>query len=161
VNSMHLEGQGQPRGQWGHPLVDYPAFCSTTRVRVRHPWMLVRAWWDFRAVSTRAQTIRGLRRTAFLVQGLRTFLIFSLWDREEAMLDFATHVDSHHAAARRAFGNAATNGERAEIWSAQWKMWSVSNNHEWNGTADLAATCATTRGEHAPAGAESIEMAEA
>jgi hypothetical protein len=99
--------------------------------------MLARAWWDFRTVSKLARTIPGLKRTAFLVESPRTFMILSLWDGEEAMLDFATSIDRHHVAVRTCFANAASIGARPEIWSAQWKLWSASNNLQWNGAADF------------------------
>jgi hypothetical protein len=132
-----LNGQTRRRGLWGHDLVDAPMFCSTTRVRVRHTWMLVRAWWDFRKVSKLARATPGLKRTAFLIESPTTFIILSLWDGEEGMLAFATYVDRHHVAVRRCFGNAASTEEHPEIWSAQWKIWSASNNLQWNGAADF------------------------
>jgi hypothetical protein len=101
--------------------------------------MLIRAWWDFRTVSGMARALPGLKRMTFLIDGPRTFLILSVWDGEEAMLDFATRIDRHHVAVRNCFADAASTGERPEIWSGQWKIWAASNNLNWNGTADFAS----------------------
>jgi hypothetical protein len=114
-------------------------FCTTTRVRVRAPWTLVRAWWHFRAVSGAAQAIPALKRTAFLIEGPRTFVILAVWDGEEGMLDFASRIDLHHASVRMCFAGAARTRERPEIWSAEWRMWAASNNLSWDGHADFAA----------------------
>jgi hypothetical protein len=105
--------------------------------------MLLRAWRDFRTVSKLAHGIPGLKRTAFLVESPRAFIILSLWDGEEAMLAFASNIDRHHVAVRTCFANAASTNARPEIWSAQWKIWSASNNLQWNGTADFVRLLST------------------
>jgi hypothetical protein len=131
------EDEHRRLGLWGHRLVDHPIFCSTTRVRVRHPLTLLTAWRHFRAISKQAQSIPALLRAAFLVEGPRTFVILSVWDGEQGMLDFASRVHLHHAAVRMCFCDAASVGEQAEVWSAQWRMWAASNNLSWRGTGDF------------------------
>jgi hypothetical protein len=139
VSAPGLNQRSRRVGLWGHPLVDYPMFCTTTRVRVRAPWTLLRAWWHFRIVSREARAIPAIKRMAFLVEGPRTFVILSVWDGEQGMRDFATRVDMHHVSVRMCFAQAAFTGDRAEIWSAQWRMWSASNNLSWDGHEDFAA----------------------
>jgi hypothetical protein len=116
---------------YGHPKVDYPLFCSITRVEVRWPWMLVSARVRFRQVRRQSHQIPGLLRSLFLVESPRTFLILSVWHREEGLLQFATSITTHHHAIRKMMRNARIVDGYPAIWSTQWKVWAVSNNLNW------------------------------
>lgn len=121
--------------QSGYELVESPAICVLTRVRLRSPLALPGMWLHYRRVSTATQKITGLMQTAFLIEDPCTFVILSLWSDEDAFLTFGTHTRSHLRAVRAALGSAART-PRVEIWSTEWKLRAISHNIDWNGFRD-------------------------
>lgn len=117
----------------GYTRVCSPISCVITRFHLRSPfWMLV-LYLHFRRVRHQARNIGGLLKTVFLVQGLRTCYTVSMWRDERSLLDFGTHVHAHVEAARSAFGASWNrNRNRPEIWSAQFRLWAVGANVNWD-----------------------------
>ncbi|MHB8685977.1 MAG: hypothetical protein ACYDB4_02145 [Candidatus Dormibacteraceae bacterium] len=128
---MHLDALGRKVGVYGHELVEAPLICVLTRIRVRSVWVMPAMWRAFRRVESDAKSIPELRRTAFLLEGPRSFFILSIWSNEAGLLAFGTQVHSHLAAVRRALASASRHGLRAEIWSTQWRIHAASNNTQW------------------------------
>jgi hypothetical protein len=87
-------------------------------------------------VRREAQRIRHLKRSAFLIEDLRTFFILSVWDSEDGLLEFGTVADSHVQAVRGSTSQAVSRDGNMEIWSTEWRLSSVSNNLNWGGRED-------------------------
>lgn len=153
---------GQELGLYGHPRVDYPLYCTVTRVRLRSAWHLPRAWSYFRRVRRQMHGLDGLRRASFAIAGPRTFIILSVWDHEIALLDFATSITAHHDAVRSTLRRARQIQGGPEIWSTQWKIWSVSNNLNWNGSREWSPVleAGALRSAHNQTGARALRDPE-
>lgn len=132
--------------------VDLPVLCVLTRFRVRSPLHLVLSYLDYRRVARDAASTPGLLRTAFLVEDPRTWYSLSIWRDRDRIPEFGTRVLSHVLAAHRVFGRFSMDERhRPELWSAKWRLESVSNNLSW-GDFDLrsmivAASRHRARGE--------------
>jgi hypothetical protein len=76
-----------------------------------------------------------LLNASFLVEDLHTCYTMSLWKDDCAILEFSTRVHAHISAANSAFGPTyRADLKRAEIWSAQFRLWAVSeHNLQWEG----------------------------
>lgn len=113
-----------------YEFVDRDVYCVLTRIRIRNPLRLLGMWRAYRKVRNEARRVRGLRQSAFLVEGPRTFVILSLWDHPSAFLDFGTHVHTHPPAVRQALHEAG--GRRGlRVWSTEWTLRAVSHNLDW------------------------------
>jgi hypothetical protein len=114
--------------------VDTPISCVITRFRLRSPWSLARFYLAFRRVRRAARDLEGLLQAGFLVENLRTCYTLSLWKDDWAIVDFG-NLRAHVDAANSAFGQTwRTDLKRAEIWSAQFRLWAVScHNLNWEG----------------------------
>lgn len=108
----------------------------------------------FRRVRKQATAIvPGLLKSTFLVEGLRTYYIFSLWTDDAAIVDFGGRVTSHVPSANWAVVQVYRKDlQRPELWSAQFRLWAVSHNLNWEGLDILGALAQQTRvifdGEH-------------
>jgi hypothetical protein len=90
----------------------------------------------FRKIRREArERIPGLIQAVLLLEGVRTCHTLSLWTDDNAIRDFGSHIHSHVPAARWAFSRLFFNHglRRAEIFSAQWKLWAVGHNLNWPG----------------------------
>lgn len=123
--------RGHPRSLSGYERVETPLYCVLTRVELRHAWALPAMWRIYRRVRNEARRVAGLKRCAFLVAGLRTFVILSIWDDEAGFLDFGTRVEQHLGAARRSLSNAGRGANGPRIWSTEWQIRAVSHNLGW------------------------------
>ena len=135
---MPQEFMGSKLGMYGHPRTDFPLFCTLTRVKVRTWFDVLRAWYMFKTVRNRSQRIIGLQRTKFLACADRSFIILSIWEREQALLEFASSVTSHHDSIRKILRRANWTHGSPEVWSTEWRIWSVSNNLNWDGPEEWA-----------------------
>lgn len=134
--------------------VDTPVNCVLTRFRVRSFWWIIPFYLSYVRVRREARQIKGLLKTAFLVEGPRTYYTLSIWDDDAAILQFSTHVRAHvHAATASMPATWCKRTQRAEIWSGQFRLWSLSpTNLNWEGL-DLTALepqLAASRPELAP-----------
>jgi len=121
-----------------YEITTAPLYCVLTRVHLRSFRALPFAWWSYGQVQRQARQIPQLKRTAFLIQDLRTFFILSIWEGEEGILDFGTRITSHVAAARWSFTWMARRYGKPEVWSTQWRIYAVSNNLNWSGYQEWA-----------------------
>ncbi len=129
--------------------VDCRVACVFTRFRLRHWWSLPFFYLAFRRVRRHSQSVRGLLRASFLVEGPRTCCTLSLWRDDRAIIDFGTRVKAHIDAANWAFGPTYRRDlKRPEIFSVQWRLWGVSHNLNW-GSLDLRAVLAEQLGRPA------------
>lgn len=115
--------------------VDTSVSCVLTRFQLRSVWSLIPFYIAFRRVRRSARDISGLLHAGFLVENLHTCYTMSLWKDDCAILDFSTRVHAHVRAANSAFGPTYRSDlKRAEIWSAQFRLWAVSeHNLQWEG----------------------------
>jgi hypothetical protein len=118
----------------GYARMDTAVSCLLTRFRVRSPWWLLRFYLGFRRVRRASRGVNGLLRALFLVEDFRTCYTLSLWANDAAILDFGSLPDHVHTA-NSAFGPTwRADLKRAEIWSAQFRLWAVScHNMTWDG----------------------------
>jgi hypothetical protein len=114
--------------------VDTTISCVLTRFRLRSCVSLISFYLAFRRVRDEARRIQGLLQATFLVENLYTCYTLSIWKDDGAITEFGA-VRSHVAAANSAFGPTYRNDlKRAEIWSAQFRLWAVScHNLNWEG----------------------------
>jgi len=108
--------------------------CVLTRFRLRSAWSLIAFYLRFLKVRRAARGIGGLVRAIFVVENPRTCYTLSLWKDDWAIVEFGS-VHAHVKAARSAFGPTFRKDlNRAEIWSAQFRLWAVScHNLNWEG----------------------------
>jgi hypothetical protein len=114
--------------------MDTTVSCVLTRFRLRSAWSLIPFYLAFRRVRRSAKDIAGLLQAVFLIEDLHTCYTMSLWRDDCAIVDFG-RVGAHITAANSAFGPTyRKNLNRAEIWSAQFRLWAVSaHNLNWDG----------------------------
>ena len=114
--------------------VDTTLSCVLTRFQLRSYWSLISFYLAFRRVRRAAQDVGGLLKAVFLIEDLRTCYTLSLWKDDWAIVDFG-RVRAHVNAANSAFGPTYRQDlKRAEIWSAQFRLWAVScHNLNWEG----------------------------
>jgi hypothetical protein len=113
--------------------MDTKVSCVMTRFRLNSPFALIPFYLAFRRVRRESRKVNGLLKAVFLVENPLTCYTLSLWKDDWAIVEFgngAAHVD----AARSAFAAAHRKDHRAEIWSAQFRLWAVScHNLNWDG----------------------------
>ncbi|HEX6032988.1 MAG TPA: hypothetical protein VFY83_01095 [Anaerolineales bacterium] len=111
--------------------VDTTISCVLSRFHLRSSWSLIPFYLAFRRVRREAREVAGLLQAAFLIENRRTCYTLSLWKDDYSIVDFGK-VRSHIDAANCVL--AGVYGQRAEIWSAQFRMWAVScHNLNWEG----------------------------
>ena len=117
-----------------HPVAS-SLVCSMTRFRVRKPHHTLACYRDYReVVAAAARSDRvGLLRSAFLLESPTTWWSLSIWTHLDAIAFFGTDVPEHVRAARRAFPRLRFDAARGpELWSAKWRLSSISNNVVWD-----------------------------
>jgi hypothetical protein len=115
--------------------VDTEVSCILTRFRLRSAWFLIPFYRAFLRVRKDARKVDGLLQASFLIEDCRTCYTLSLWRNDQAIVEFGSRVTSHIFAANSAFGPTFRKDlQRAEIWSAQFRLWAVScHNLNWDG----------------------------
>jgi hypothetical protein len=101
--------------------------CVTTRFRLKHFWMLLPMYLTYRQMRRDLKQAPGLIRYAFLLQNPLACCTLSLWESEDAIINFS-NVPNHVNAVRRA--------QRwcRDIWSAYWRIDAVSKySNQWEG----------------------------
>ena len=119
--------------------MDSSVSCVLTRFRLRSRWSLIPFYLSFRRVCAASSGVSGLLKAAFLIEDLRTCYTLSLWENDWAIVEFGS-VQAHVKAANRAFGATYSKEKnRAEIWSAQFRLWAVSCHNLRRDGLDLKA----------------------
>lgn len=134
-DSTYIWPDSRPLSGAGCARVDTKVSCVLTRFRLRSPWSLIPFYLAFRRVRREARDAKGLLQALFLVEGLRICYTLSLWTDDWAIVEFNTRVRSHVGVANSAFGPTYRKDlRRAEIWSAQFRLWAIScHNLNWEG----------------------------
>jgi hypothetical protein len=124
----------RPMSGAGFARVDTTVSCVLTRFRLRSCLSLIPFYLAFRRVRDDAREIEGLLQATFLVENLHTCYTLSLWKEDWAIPEFG-RLRSHVNAANSAFAPTYRKDlNRAEIWSAQFRLWAVScHNLNWEG----------------------------
>lgn len=124
----------QPISGAAFTRVESTISCVLTRFRLRSCFSLVPFYLKFRRVREEAREIRGLLKAVFLVEDSHTCYTLSLWTEDRAIAEFGP-LRSHIRAANSAFGPTYRKElSRAEIWSAQFRLWAISShNLNWEG----------------------------
>jgi hypothetical protein len=114
--------------------VDTTLSCVLTRFQLRSFWSLIPFYLSFLRVRRAAHDVGGLLKAVFLIESLRTCYTLSLWRDDCSIVDFG-RVRAHVKAANSAFGPTYRKDlNRAEIWSAQFRLWAIScHNLNWEG----------------------------
>ncbi|MCI0627780.1 MAG: hypothetical protein L0387_40045 [Acidobacteria bacterium] len=114
--------------------VDTTLSCVLTRFQLRSCWSLIPFYLAFRRVRRAAQGVGGLLKAVFLIENLHTCYTLSLWKDDWAIVEFG-RVRAHVEAANWAFGPTFRKDlHRANIWSAQFRLWALScHNLNWDG----------------------------
>jgi hypothetical protein len=114
--------------------VDTKVSCVMTRFQLRSAWSLIPFYLAFRRVRRSAVDVAGLLKAVFLIEDLHTCYTMSIWKDDCAIVDFG-NVKAHIMAANSAFAPTYRKDMmRAEIWSAQFRLWAVSShNLNWDG----------------------------
>jgi hypothetical protein len=124
----------QPETGAAFARMDTTVSCVMTRFRVRSAWSLIPFYLKFRRVRRASMNVDGLLKAVFLIENLHTCYTMSLWKNDCAIVEFGS-IYAHVAAANSAFGPTwRSDLKRAEIWSAQFRLWAVSaHNLSWEG----------------------------
>ena len=123
-----------PVSSAGFTPVDSGVTCVMTRFQLRSARDLVRFYFLYRRVRRDAHRRSGLLHAGFLIEGLRTFYSFTLWEDDSAVVEFGTNVYSHVRIASRGLGATFRKDlGRPEIWSTQWRLDATSDNLNWEG----------------------------
>jgi hypothetical protein len=131
-----LDWRARPLSLSGHERVEAPLYCVLTRVRLRHFWQLPHMWRYYFQIRRESRQISQLKRSLFLIEDFRTFLILSIWEDESGFLEFGTFVMSHLNAVRESLTKAERQSQKPEIWSTEWRIWAASNYLSWDGPQD-------------------------
>jgi hypothetical protein len=123
-----------PMSGAGFARVDTTVSCVLTRFRLRSCLSLIPFYIAFRRVRDEAREIQGLLQAVFLIESPHTCYTLSLWKEDCAIPEFG-RLRSHVNAANSAFAPTYRKDlSRAEIWSAQFRLWAVScHNLNWEG----------------------------
>jgi hypothetical protein len=118
----------------GFARVDTTVSCVMTRFQLRSVWSLIPFYLAFRRVRRSSRSVSGLLKAVFLIEDLHTCYTMSLWQNDCAIVEFGS-IQAHVAAANSAFAPTWRKDlRRAEIWSAQFRLWAVSaHNLAWEG----------------------------
>jgi hypothetical protein len=124
----------QPSTGAGFARVDTTVSCVMTRFRLRSPWSLIPFYLAFRRVRRSSRSVPGLLKALFLIEDWRTCYTFSVWKNDCAIVEFGS-IQAHIVAANSAFRPTWRKDlHRAEIWSAQFRLWAISaHNVAWEG----------------------------
>ena len=142
IRHSRTQSNGQPC-DWSddHPWtgaafarMDTTVSCVMTRFRLRSAWSLIPFYRAFRRVRRASIRVNGLLKAVFLIENLHTCYTMSLWKNDCAIVEFGS-IQAHVSAANSAFKPTWRNDlRRAEIWSAQFRLWAVSaHNLNWEG----------------------------
>ena len=114
--------------------MDTKVSCLITRFQLRSVWFLIPFYLAFRRVRRSSMDVSGLLKAVFLIEDMHTCYTMSLWKNDCAIVDFG-RVQAHVKAANSAFNPTWRKDKgRAEIWSAQFRLWAVSaHNLNWEG----------------------------
>lgn len=105
-----------------------------TRFRVRSATQMLQSYRDYQRVVRAAHDSPGLLRSLFLLENPTTFYSLSIWSEEVAIPRFGGRVPEHVYAGRNVFGRLRFDPARGpEIWSAKWKLDTLSRNRQWPG----------------------------
>jgi hypothetical protein len=122
----------RPGDNW---VMESKAVCVLTRLGLRSLPDLLRTYFDYRKVISEERRGTGLLKSSFLIEDRRTCCIISIWKDYRAIPEFGTRNPTHALVARMFFGRCRMNAVgRPEIFSAKWRLISISNNIAW---ADL------------------------
>lgn len=118
----------------GFARMDTTVSCVMTRFQLRSAWSLIPFYLAFRRVRRSSRSVSGLLKAVFLIEDWRTCYTLSIWRNDCAIVEFGS-IYAHVAAANSAFGPTWRKDlQRAEIWSAQFRLWAVSaHNLAWEG----------------------------
>jgi peroxiredoxin len=118
----------------GFARMETTVSCVMTRFQLRSVWSLIPFYFAFRRVRHSARSVSGLLKAVFLIEDWRTCYTLSIWRNDCAIVEFGS-IHAHVAAANSAFGPTWRKDlQRAEIWSAQFRLWAVSaHNLAWEG----------------------------
>jgi len=125
-------GESHPHDRVGDRPIGSTTIAVITRFGLRSPLHVPLMYMGYRRVLRRSRGIPGFLRSAFLVEGPRTCMTISIWAKWEAIPVFGTTVPEHVAVARRSFSWLRFAEGRPELWSAKWRLSSVSNNLTWD-----------------------------
>ena len=137
--TMKMNTNGSPAWPDSRPMsgasfarVDTTVSCVLTRFKLKSCLSLVPFYLAFRRVRRESRKIEGLLESLFLIENFNTCYTFSLWKNDRAIVEFG-NVVAHVRAARAAFRPTYRRDlKRAEIWSAQFRLWAVScHNLNW------------------------------
>jgi hypothetical protein len=135
-------------GPLGYELVNCTVTCILTRFQIRSVFYLPYFYLAFRRIRKDCRgVIPGLLKTVFLFEGPRTYYVLSIWTDERAIVQFNGLVTSHISAANWAMVFTRNERGRPAIWSAQWRLWAVGSNLNWDGV-NLRAVLAEHSGTH-------------
>jgi len=143
TKSVSVHGKTDGRFVWpedrsmsgaGFARMDTTVSCILSRFRLNSPLYLIPFYLAFRRVRRAAQNIGGLMGAVFLFEDFRTCYTLSLWKDDWSIVEFG-RVRAHIDAANSAFeATYRRDLKRAEIWSAQFRLWAVScYNLNWEG----------------------------
>ena len=117
----------------GFARIDTTMSCVLTRFRLRSCLLVIPFYLSFLQVRRAARDIEGFVKAIFLVEDAHTCYTLSLWKNDCAIVDFGS-LRAHVKAANSAFRSIHKDKlGRAEIWSAQFRLWAVSHNLSWQG----------------------------
>jgi hypothetical protein len=124
----------RPMSGAGFARVDTTIACVLSRFRLNSVFSIVPFYLAFRRIQNGASSVPGFMKAVLLFENHRTFYTLSFWKDDWSIVQFSD-VRAHISAANSAFD--ATYREdlkRAEIWSAQFRLWAVSShNLNWEG----------------------------
>lgn len=144
----------RPASLSSYELIDAPLYCVLTRVQLRYIWALLLMLRLYFQVRRDARRVRQLKRCVFLIENFHTFFILSIWEDEDAFVEFGGDVMPHLTAARQALSHAARaeDGRHAPaIWSTEWRIRAASHNLNWGAPEDWDALWSDV--DASPAGA--------
>jgi hypothetical protein len=115
----------------GLTSVDNPMICVLTRFHLHSVLLLPVLFYIFRKIRKEAhQKVPGLLRSIFVVENPWICYTLSVWENDAAIVDFnklAIHINAANWAMQH-----VCRGHRDRIWSATWKIHSLSAKVIWS-----------------------------
>jgi hypothetical protein len=125
--------------------VDSQVCCTLTRFCLSSALYLPLFLWLFHRVRKRALAkVPGLLRSEFLIESPRVWYNLSIWENDNAILEF-NKLAIHIHAANWSFAYIERKAlNRLELWSTEWSLFAVSTNLNWD-SLDLNKIIAAER----------------
>lgn len=119
----------------GEESVESAVVCNLTRFALRHPLHLLAMYREYRRVLRQARQgdLPGLLHAAFALELPAACYVISFWRSAADVAHFGSQVPRHVTAGNSVLPRLRFERGDMALWSAKWRLVSVSKNLNWPG----------------------------